>query len=165
MRARERKDEGGFTWIYWFVSSVLGTLHLLLHLTGCLWYLSKPLLPWGRVSVMWTQPRANVVTENCLLLHQFDEWVFGMGERVGCQQGRKMLFFNTYCLQIFLLLLLAAVAPLFYMVDPHYFMLPSKHLHAQSPPMFLTFTLNCGMQSPPQAFPCLSWFLLSSFLI
>lgn len=36
------------------------------------------MLPWGRVTVIWTKPTAvpNVATDNCLLLHQYNELFF-----------------------------------------------------------------------------------------
>lgn len=92
---------------------------------------------------------------NCLLLHQFNELFFGdiwlpcprVGEKVDYQEGRKMLLFSTFCLQIFLLLLLADIAQLFCMIDPHCYMVSSQHLHSQSPPTFLITFLHYTAES------------------
>lgn len=96
---------------------------------------------------------------NCLLLHQFNEVFFRdicfpglrVREKVDYQEGRKMLLFSTLCLQIFLLSLLADMALLFCMIDPHFYMFSSQHLHGQSPPTFLMFTPNHAAE-PTQGF-------------
>lgn len=99
---------------------------------------------------------------NCLLLHQFNELFFRdiwlpcprVGEKVDSREGRKMLLFSTFCLQIFLLLFLADMAPLFTATCSLPNLLPhSSSLH------YIT------LQSPPKAFPWFSWSLPSSFFL
>lgn len=174
MRAGGTKGEGGFTHMnITFCEPCTGNPAFTA--SPDVWDPSNPPLPWGRASVMWTQPTAYQMLPlrfDCLLLHQFNDLFFRdiwlprlrwgkgwTGNKVGKCCSSAHLSPNipivTAC----------SMAPLFCMVDPHCFVFPSKQLHAQRPPVFPMFTLNSGLQNPPEASPWLSWSLLSSFLI
>lgn len=92
---------------------------------------------------------------NCLLLHQFNE-LFFRGHLASLPEGggkgglprRQENAALQHILSPNIPIVIACwYGPLFCMIDPHCYMFSSKHLHAKSPPMFLTFTLNYAAES------------------